>query len=82
MTHRETRAERINRRFSTKKVRCPRCGARPGRDCISSRIPSANSFGGGWGGYPTLDRSHSERVSEARSEREKRLDALNLRRTP
>jgi hypothetical protein len=68
----------INLRFATKRVPCPQCGARPGRDCISTRIPSANSFGGGWGGYQALSRSHSERVAEARLQRQRRIDAVNL----
>lgn len=42
-------------------VDCPRCSARPGKACRGSRIPSPNSFFGGWGGPPDLDRAHAER---------------------
>ena len=42
-------------------VDCPMCGARRGRACKGSRIPGANTLGGGWGGPPDLDRSHDER---------------------
>lgn len=42
-------------------VACPRCGARRGKPCRGSRIPGANTFGGGWGGPPDLDRAHGER---------------------
>ena len=42
-------------------VECPQCGAAAGRPCKSSRIPSAHSFGGGWGGPPDLERAHAER---------------------
>ena len=49
-------------------VVCPVCDARIGRPCVSSRIPSAASFGGGWGGYPALDREHPARVAEARAD--------------
>ena len=48
--------------FETKNFICPRCGALPGRDCRGSRVPSHNTLGGGWGGPPTLSRSHTERV--------------------
>ena len=42
-------------------VECPQCGAAAGRPCESSRIPGANSFGGGWGGPPYLERAHAAR---------------------
>lgn len=42
-------------------VKCPRCYAASGRACTSAKIPSQNTLGGGWGGYPALDRSHPER---------------------
>ena len=51
----------------TKDVACPLCNARSGRACKSSRLPSANSYGGGWGGYADLRRSHSERVEAAKA---------------
>jgi hypothetical protein len=53
-------------RITALKVRCPECGRRAGRDCQGSRIPSANSFGGGWGGPSDLQRPHQERVVEAK----------------
>jgi hypothetical protein len=40
---------------------CPRCGRRVGEACRGERIPGPNSFGGGWGGPPDLDRAHAER---------------------
>lgn len=42
-------------------VECPECGARPGKRCRSSRLPGPNTFGGGWGGPPDLDRAHKAR---------------------
>lgn len=42
-------------------VACPRCGVGKGRACRGERIPGPNTFGGGWGGPPDLDRSHAER---------------------
>jgi len=42
-------------------VECPECGARAGKPCKGSRIPGPNTFGGGWGGPPDLDRSHDKR---------------------
>ena len=59
------------RKIKTLDVTCPKCGARPSRFCTSSRISSANSYGGGWGGYAVLDRSHPERVA-LRRERQAR----------
>lgn len=47
-------------------IACPKCGARPGRGCRGSRIPSASTLGGGWGGPPELARPHRERVALAR----------------
>ena len=65
----------------TKKVPCPKCGARPGRPCMSSRIPSANSFGGGWGGPVAMSRSHSERVQAGKAAAEKVPETLNVKAT-
>lgn len=48
-------------------VYCPTCDAAPGHACRSFRIPSAATFGGGWGGYPRLDREHPARVAAARA---------------
>ena len=42
-------------------VECPRCYADSGRACTSAKIPGQNTLGGGWGGYPPLDRAHPER---------------------
>jgi len=42
-------------------VSCPECGARPGSPCKGSRIPSASTFGGGWGGPPARKRPHAAR---------------------
>lgn len=53
------------KRKTAKDVTCPRCGARPGGDCKSSRIASPASLGGGWGGN-FLKRSHTERAQAAR----------------
>ncbi len=58
---------KVATKIRTKSVTCPRCAARPGQDCKSSRISSSNTLGGGWGGYAPLTRSHSERVELARS---------------
>ena len=44
-----------------RRVACPKCGADAGKPCKGSRIPGANSLGGGWGGPPSLDRAHDER---------------------
>lgn len=54
------------RRLRAIDTRCPTCDARPGRGCRGSRIPSANSFGGGWGGPSELARPHQERAALAR----------------
>lgn len=48
-------------------VYCPTCDAAPGHACRSFRIPSAATFGGGWGGYSRLDREHPSRVAAARA---------------
>lgn len=68
-----TATEKLNKIVVTevekRAVNCPNCGARRGRPCVSSRIGSANSFGGGWGGYSHLDRAHAERRAEALRER-------------
>jgi hypothetical protein len=42
-------------------VHCPACGARAGKRCRGSRQPGTNTFGGGWGGPPDLDRAHKAR---------------------
>jgi hypothetical protein len=42
-------------------IECPECCARPGKPCRSSRQPGSNTFGGGWGGPPDLDRAHKAR---------------------
>lgn len=55
-------------------VPCPRCLARAGRPCRSSRIPGANTLGGGWGGPPDLDRAHPERRDAALALRRYRED--------
>lgn len=47
-------------------VRCPTCGRGPRRRCRGSRIPGANTLGGGWGGPPDLQRPHKERVERAK----------------
>jgi hypothetical protein len=54
------------KRITSKMVTCPYCGARPGRSCKGERIPSANSFGGGWGGPPPRKNSHHERIALAK----------------
>lgn len=51
-------------------VPCPACGAQQGRPCRGSRIPGANTLGGGWGGPPSLKREHEERVAKARAQAE------------
>ncbi len=45
---------------------CDQCSARAGQPCRGSRIPGANTFGGGWGGPPSLDREHASRITNAR----------------
>jgi len=55
-------------------VICPKCGARFSRHCISTRTPSANTLGGGWGGPVPLVRSHPERVQAARDRDQKRAE--------
>ena len=47
-------------------VACPTCDALPGKPCTSLRIPSANTLGGGWGGYPPTKRPHEARYDERR----------------
>jgi hypothetical protein len=56
MSHKIVVTEREKRR-----VPCPDCGRAAGQPCVSSRIPGPNTFGGGWGGPPSLDRAHEER---------------------
>ncbi|MCK4718612.1 MAG: hypothetical protein KAT70_08085 [Thermoplasmata archaeon] len=60
----QTKNPRPNR--TAKSFPCPKCGARPGRECKGTRIPSANSYGGGWGGPSTLSRPHDERYTVRR----------------
>jgi hypothetical protein len=48
-------------------VDCPTCGMRKGKPCRSSRIGSPNQMGGGWGGYPDLDREHPSRITQVRA---------------
>ena len=45
-------------------VICPTCGAMRGRPCKGSRIPGANTLGGGWGGPTSLQREHAARVAD------------------
>lgn len=47
-------------------VSCHVCGVQEGRPCKGSRIPGANTLGGGWGGPSSLKREHEERVTKAR----------------
>lgn len=68
-----------------RRVPCPTCGASRGKACRSSRIPlpGANTFGGGWGGLPDLERAHEARRLEAlrvrdeRREEERRAAAMS-----
>lgn len=46
---------------SKRSIQCPECLAGIGKACRSSRQPGANTFGGGWGGPPDLDRAHGAR---------------------
>ena len=46
-------------------VPCPTCHAAAGKPCRGSRIPGANTFGGGWGGPPDLERAHEARRKAA-----------------
>jgi len=46
---------------------CPECGARPGSPCRGSRIPSAGSLGGGWGGPPARKSPHPARQEVRRA---------------
>ena len=46
---------------------CPECGARPGRPCKGSRIPSCNTLGGGWGGPVDRKRPHDARYAARRA---------------
>lgn len=47
-------------------VPCPTCGARKGAPCLSSRLPGANTLGGGWGGHTPRSREHAQRIDAAR----------------
>jgi hypothetical protein len=62
-----TKTTRITERVKRMYV-CPKCDARRGRPCRGSRIPGANTLGGGWGGPPPLDRAHAERRDLALAE--------------
>ena len=46
-------------------VACPKCHVPAGTACRGSRIPGPNTFGGGWGGPPDLDRAHDTRRQAA-----------------
>ena len=61
-------------KIKTVNVTCPTCEARPGRECRSSRQPGPNSYGGGWGGPPAMQRPHPARV-QARREYNARVQA-------
>ena len=60
MPHSTTATRKVTER-EKRSVACPACGRSKGRPCVGSRIPGANTFGGGWGGPPDLDRAHNER---------------------
>jgi hypothetical protein len=47
---------------------CPVCGRSRGKACVGSRIPGANTLGGGWGGPTDLRREHPARVATARGQ--------------
>jgi hypothetical protein len=53
-------------------VECPVCVVRRGQPCQGSRIPGANTFGGGWGGPSSLKREHPARVATVRARLAKR----------
>ena len=68
-------------KITTLSMYCPKCDARPGKRCTSSRASSCNSYGGGWGGYAELSRSHTERVQLAKKAQANREKALSACRT-
>ncbi len=55
------------KKLTAKSFHCPECGARPGRACKGSRIPGANTLGGGWGGPPDRKRPHDARYEVSRA---------------
>ena len=59
-----TKAPRLTE-AQKRSVACPTCSAGAGKACRSSRIPGANTLGGGWGGPPDLDRAHDARRQAA-----------------
>ena len=59
-----TKAVRLTER-QKRGVPCPTCHAAAGKACRGSRIPGANTFGGGWGGPPDLERAHDTRREAA-----------------
>ena len=59
-----TKAARLTE-AQKRSVTCPTCHASAGKACRGSRIPGANTLGGGWGGPPDLDRAHDARRAEA-----------------
>lgn len=70
-----TAVRRLTQR-QRRSVVCPACNARPGSACRGSRIPSASTLGGGWGGPPPLEREHPSRVAAVRERRVALRDAL------
>ena len=60
-----TRTSEAERRSVT----CPDCGARKGAPCMSSRLPGANTLGGGWGGRTDRKREHTARIDAALARR-------------
>lgn len=80
---------RPNPRRTSLAFTCPECGAVPGKPCKGSRIPSANTLGGGWGGPPPRKRPHDARLARrrewlARMDRQRREheQPLDLCQTP
>jgi len=69
------KASRLTQR-QRRSVRCPTCGQGVGSPCQGSRIPSASTLGGGWGGPPPLEREHPSRVAAVRERRVALRDAL------
>jgi len=50
-------------------IPCPTCQRARGKACAGSRIPGANTLGGGWGGPPDLRREHPARIAAVRAAR-------------
>lgn len=59
-----TKAPRLSE-AQKRAVACPTCGVSAGKACRGSRTPGPNTFGGGWGGPPDLDRAHDTRRQAA-----------------